>query len=128
MKSYPSEYRGKRKVALALSGGQCIKCGNTAREVHHVYGPTDNKIEHLRPLCWHCHLVAPTREAYWEWEQSGKSGPELLTEYVLARTGAVDTEEMAIAQSVMQILTQFGLSVSQDRATYRRKRLKLERK
>ncbi len=45
-------------------------------EVHHVYGRKDDSHEHLRPLCYLCHAVAPCGDAYWEWEKSGASGPE----------------------------------------------------
>jgi hypothetical protein len=73
-------YRKNRKIALQLSDGFCVKCGREADHVHHVYGTSDNRVEHLRPLCRWCHTVAHRHgdysDLYWEWERTGESGPE----------------------------------------------------
>lgn len=70
-----AEYRRGRKKAFRKSDYACVKCDGNATECHHVYGPEDNDPEHLRPLCYWCHLVAPTGDDYWVWEKSGESGP-----------------------------------------------------
>ena len=63
-----------RRRAFRLSSDSCVKCGNLAREAHHVYGPEDNDPAHVRPLCRWCHCIAPMGHAYWLWERFGESG------------------------------------------------------
>jgi hypothetical protein len=79
-----AEFARARKEAFAAADGRCVKCGATAAEGHHAYGPLDNDPRHIRPLCYRCHAVAPTGDAYWEWERSGKTGDEIATEYARA--------------------------------------------
>lgn len=86
------EYRKGRKRAFLDSGGRCVKCGRMAYECHHVYGIEDNAPEHLRPLCYWCHAVAPVEDAYWPWEQGGESGPDRMIREVKPMVRALAME------------------------------------
>jgi hypothetical protein len=81
-----AEYRKARPAVLDRDESRCRKCGHAEGiEVHHVNGFEDNGIDALVTLCDLCHGAAPTGEAYWEWEKSGRSGPDIAQEFFALR-------------------------------------------
>lgn len=103
-----AQYRRNRRVVLRAANHLCVKCGEKADEVHHVYGREVGDVEKLRPLCQPCHrLLAPNGDEYWEWERTGKSARQFIEDGVLALIEAkgLDISQEARREAAAQIAT-----------------------
>jgi hypothetical protein len=107
---YAGAYKRVRPGVLERDGHKCRKCGLTQwLETHHVNGYEDNDPANIVTLCHYCHNIAPMREEFWVWLESGDDGITEAEDFVLGKVRAAypeltDAEFGALCQSVLDRL------------------------
>jgi len=120
---FASAYKKSRPRVLYRDENACVKCGSDDRiEVHHVNGYSENSDEYLQTLCYSCHLVAPMGTQYWEWKANGKSGPELVENFVLSRMLELypelnEQQFKLLFMSALAVLAEFERDLVSERTT-----------